>query len=112
MSIKIKETSSYRNPGGFIFYHTGELFRQINKSYKINYEYLMCSGLYQNKAPLLYKTKSEIVELSNKLKAPLHLTWSCYQFEDKACGKCESCLIRLKGFKQAGIKDPIEYVFL
>ena len=63
------------------------------------------------KAPLQYKTKKEIVELGIKLKAPLHLTWSCYKNEDKACGKCESCLLRLKGFNQAGIKDPIIYEF-
>ncbi|AEH46048.1 exsB protein [Thermodesulfatator indicus DSM 15286] len=60
--------------------------------------------------PLINLSKAEIVKLGKELGAPLHLTWSCYQREDKACGRCESCLLRLKGFKEAGLKDPIPYV--
>ncbi len=59
--------------------------------------------------PLIELSKAEIVRLGVKLKAPLHLTWSCYQREDVACGVCESCLLRLKGFKEAGAEDPIPY---
>jgi len=59
--------------------------------------------------PLINLTKAEIVRLGAKLRAPLHLTWSCYQREDVACGRCESCLLRLKGFREAGLKDPIPY---
>lgn len=59
--------------------------------------------------PLINLTKAEIVKLGQKLGAPLHLTWSCYQREDVACGRCESCLLRLKGFREAGLKDPIPY---
>jgi 7-cyano-7-deazaguanine synthase len=59
--------------------------------------------------PILRATKADIVRLGKKLDAPLHLTWSCYQGGDKACGKCDSCLIRLKGFADAGSKDEIEY---
>jgi len=59
--------------------------------------------------PLLMKTKSEIIKLAKELNVPLGLTWSCYKGGKKACGKCDSCLLRLKGFKEAGIKDPIEY---
>ena len=44
-----------------------------------------------------------------ELEAPLHLTWSCYQNENKACGVCESCKLRLRGFELAGVKDPIKY---
>ena len=47
--------------------------------------------------------------MGKKLKAPLELTWSCYQGGDKACGKCDSCLLRLKGFEDAGYKDEIVY---
>jgi len=61
-------------------------------------------------APLLHLRKKEIVELGMRLGAPFELTWSCYQLEDKACGRCESCLLRLKGFTEAGVKDPISYV--
>jgi 7-cyano-7-deazaguanine synthase len=59
--------------------------------------------------PILRSTKADIVRLGKKLRAPLELTWSCYQGGDKACGKCDSCLIRLKGFEDAGSKDEIEY---
>ena len=53
--------------------------------------------------------KSEIVKLGVKLNAPLHLSWSCYINEDKACGECSSCILRLKAFEEAAIKDIIEY---
>ena len=59
--------------------------------------------------PLLYLTKADIVKLGEKLKAPLELTWSCYSGGAKACGKCDSCLLRLKGFEEAGSKDRIQY---
>ncbi|HUL39183.1 MAG TPA: 7-cyano-7-deazaguanine synthase QueC, partial [Methanomassiliicoccales archaeon] len=60
-------------------------------------------------APILRMSKSEIVTLGKGLKAPLHLTWSCYEGRDKACGRCDSCLLRLKGFKEAGLRDEIPY---
>lgn len=59
--------------------------------------------------PLIHMKKSEIVRKGAELGAPLHLTWSCYQNSEKACGRCESCALRLKGFREAGIPDPIPY---
>lgn len=59
--------------------------------------------------PLIALTKKEIVLLGDKLAAPLHLTTSCYQGGDAACGQCDSCLLRLKGFAEAGLNDPILY---
>ena len=59
--------------------------------------------------PLVHLKKSQIVTKSLELKVPLHLTWSCYKSEDKACGVCDSCRLRLNGFKLAGVEDPIEY---
>jgi len=59
--------------------------------------------------PLIHLKKSEIVKKGLELDAPLHLTWSCYQDNEKGCGKCESCLLRLKGFQEAGVPDPIPY---
>lgn len=61
------------------------------------------------KTPLLQLYKKEIVQLGIKNNAPLHLTTSCYLGKEKACGRCDSCLLRLKGFKEAGIEDPIDY---
>ncbi len=59
--------------------------------------------------PILRSSKADIVRLGKKLNAPLKLTWSCYNGGDKACGHCDSCMLRLKGFEEAGYKDEIEY---
>jgi 7-cyano-7-deazaguanine synthase len=59
--------------------------------------------------PLVHLQKSQIVQEAITMKVPLQLTWSCYKNEDKACGVCDSCRLRLNGFKQAGQKDPIAY---
>ena len=59
--------------------------------------------------PIIYLSKRDIVLRGAELHAPLGLTWSCYQREDKACGVCESCALRLRGFQQAGIEDPLPY---
>jgi 7-cyano-7-deazaguanine synthase len=59
--------------------------------------------------PVIKMRKSEIVRRGTELGAPLGLTWSCYQFEDEACGTCDSCRLRLRAFAQAGISDPIAY---
>lgn len=59
--------------------------------------------------PLVHLQKSQIVLESYKLDVPLELTWSCYKSEDKACGVCDSCRLRLRGFEQAGEKDPLAY---
>jgi len=60
-------------------------------------------------APIIDMSKGEIVKKGVELNAPFEYTWSCYRSGDKACGKCDSCILRLKGFKEAGVKDPIEY---
>jgi 7-cyano-7-deazaguanine synthase len=59
--------------------------------------------------PLIDMKKEEIVLKGIELSAPLHLTWSCYKNNDIACGICDSCALRIKGFRKAGVKDPIEY---
>ena len=59
--------------------------------------------------PLIKKSKEQIVSLGMELNAPIHLTWSCYQGTEKACGHCDSCALRLRGFKRAGFTDPILY---
>jgi 7-cyano-7-deazaguanine synthase len=59
--------------------------------------------------PVIHLSKAEIIKRGVELQAPLHITWSCYQNEDKACGVCDSCALRLRGFQLAGIEDPISY---
>src|ERR1700685_2602101 len=59
--------------------------------------------------PVIAMRKSEIIRRGIELDAPLHLTWSCYQGEDLACGVCDSCMLRLRAFEQAGRADPIAY---
>jgi 7-cyano-7-deazaguanine synthase len=59
--------------------------------------------------PVIQLKKSEIIRRGLELGAPLHLTWSCYQSEDAACGACDSCLLRLQAFAEAGATDPIAY---
>jgi 7-cyano-7-deazaguanine synthase len=59
--------------------------------------------------PVIRMRKSEIIRQGLELGAPLHLTWSCYQGEDAACGTCDSCILRLRAFAEAGVNDPIRY---
>jgi 7-cyano-7-deazaguanine synthase len=59
--------------------------------------------------PVIAMRKSEIISRGLELGAPLNLTWSCYQFEDEACGTCDSCRLRLRAFAEAGLSDPIAY---
>src|SRR5438128_5401419 len=61
-------------------------------------------------APLIAMRKAQIVRLGLELGAPFDLTWSCYSREDAACGVCDSCVLRLRAFEQAGAADPIPYV--
>ena len=62
------------------------------------------------RTPVIHLKKSEIVRTGFDLGAPLHLTWSCYQADELACGNCDSCALRLRAFREAGMRDPIPYV--
>jgi len=61
------------------------------------------------RVPLQHMTKAGIVREGLRVEAPLALTWSCYQGGEQACGVCDSCLLRLKGFREAGAVDPVKY---
>jgi len=67
------------------------------------------AGNFSIRVPLQYLSKGEIVKLAHKLGTPVELTTSCYEGENEACGHCDSCQLRLKGFMEAGISDPIKY---
>jgi 7-cyano-7-deazaguanine synthase len=66
-------------------------------------------GRIQVETPLIRMRKSEIVKLGVELGAPFHVSWSCYSGEVEACGVCESCVLRLRAFREAGASDPVPY---
>jgi 7-cyano-7-deazaguanine synthase len=66
-------------------------------------------GEIRVETPLIAMRKSEIVRLGVELGAPFHVSWSCYSGETEACGVCESCVLRLRAFREAGAVDPIPY---
>ena len=59
--------------------------------------------------PIIHLSKKEIIERGAALNAPLDKTWSCYRASENACGTCDSCALRLRGFQQAGLEDPLPY---
>lgn len=75
------------------------------------YERLIALGTKKSsikiEAPLLKKTKAEIVKIGTSLGVPYELTWSCYMGGRKPCGECDSCILRVKGFRETGIPDPL-----
>jgi 7-cyano-7-deazaguanine synthase len=66
-------------------------------------------GEIRVETPLIAMRKNEIVRLGVELGAPFHVSWSCYSGETEACGVCESCVLRLRAFREAGAVDPIPY---
>jgi 7-cyano-7-deazaguanine synthase len=86
-----------------------EFFKQYQKVLEVGTKTGVEGKPIQIITPIIGKTKGEIIAMGKELGAPLHLTWSCYKGGRKACGQCDSCLLRLKGFKEAGYQDPIEY---
>ena len=62
------------------------------------------------RTPVIGMKKFEIVRRGIELSAPLKLTWSCYAESEVACGNCDSCALRLRAFREAGVKDPIPYL--
>lgn len=61
------------------------------------------------RTPIIHLSKAEIIKKGMELNAPIHLSWSCYRSERLACGTCDSCALRLRGFQMAGVEDPISY---
>jgi len=82
-----------------------EYYRAFNEVVKAGTK----EGTIRVVTPLIAMHKAEIVRLGLELSAPFDLTWSCYQREDRACGVCDSCVLRLRAFREAGAEDPILY---
>ena len=82
-----------------------EYYRAFNEVVRVGTR----EGNIEIVTPLIAMRKHEIVRLGLELGAPFDLTWSCYQREDRACGVCDSCVLRLRAFHDAGAKDPIPY---
>ena len=82
-----------------------EYYRAFNEVVKVGTK----EGMIRVVTPLIAMHKAEIVTLGLELGAPFDLTWSCYRREDRACGVCDSCALRLRAFRDAGAKDPIPY---
>ena len=86
-----------------------EYFEAINRTFDLATKKTVEGGKIEVEAPLLRFSKADIVKLAHSLKTPLELTWSCYNGKERACGVCDSCKLRLKGFMEAGFEDPIKY---
>ncbi|MDH4305106.1 MAG: 7-cyano-7-deazaguanine synthase QueC [Nitrospira sp.] len=87
-----------------------EFIKAVEATLQLGTKVGMMGGRFEIRAPLLQMTKAEIIRLGLALRAPLHLTHSCYDPTDAmACGRCDSCLIRRHGFAEAGVVDPIPY---
>jgi 7-cyano-7-deazaguanine synthase len=82
-----------------------EYYRAFNQVVKLGTK----DGGIEIVTPLIQMRKAEIVRRGLELGAPFDLTWSCYSREDRACGVCDSCVLRLRAFREAGASDPIPY---
>ena len=83
-----------------------EFYQAFNRAVKLGTK---PSTDLEIQTPIIHLKKFEIVQKGIELGAPLERTWSCYQSEDLSCGVCDSCALRLRGFQQAGVEDPIPY---
>ncbi len=86
-----------------------DFFKAFNKMAKKGTKRGIQGKKIDIKTPLIDKSKSEIIKKGEELSVPFEKTWSCYKGGIKACGKCDSCKLRLRGFMEAGLEDPIEY---
>lgn len=83
-----------------------EYYQAINNLIKVGTK----NGDIEVITPVIFLKKDQIVQKAIELKAPLVHSWSCYERNDKACGVCDSCALRLRGFQKANVEDPIDYL--
>jgi 7-cyano-7-deazaguanine synthase len=86
-----------------------EFYRAFQEVARLGTKRGVEGDMIEIRTPLIGMSKADIVRKGEELGVPWALTWSCYRGEDKACGVCDSCQLRLKGFREAGVKDPIPY---
>lgn len=86
-----------------------EFIASMNETVNLATKQGMSESKLSIEAPLSFLSKKETIELGMRLGVPYELTTSCYNGDEKACGVCDSCLLRLRGFAEAGLNDPIEY---
>lgn len=86
-----------------------EFIQSMNKTIQLATKAGATGSAMSILTPLIHMTKSETVKEGLRLHVPYHLTTSCYLGGEEACGECDSCLLRIKGFKEAGAKDPVPY---
>lgn len=86
-----------------------EFYEVITECFRIGSKRGISGKPIKINTPLINLSKKEIIQLGISLNAPLGLTWSCYRGGRFHCGRCDSCILRLKGFKEAGIVDPVKY---
>jgi 7-cyano-7-deazaguanine synthase len=86
-----------------------EFIQSMSKTIQLATKIGVQEGKLQIAAPLMHLSKAETIRLGVELGVPYHLTTSCYRGEELACGTCDSCQLRLKGFEEVGIADPIAY---
>jgi len=84
-----------------------EFYAAFSKAAKLGTKIGVNKSAIEIFTPLINKTKSDIIKLGKKLDVPYQLTWSCYAGKGSPCGKCDSCRFRAKGFKEAGLRDPL-----
>ncbi len=86
-----------------------EFFRAFQEVARLGTKRGVEGDAIEIRAPLIAMSKADIVRKGEELKVPWRLTWSCYKGGESACGVCDSCQLRLKGFREAGVKDPLPY---
>lgn len=86
-----------------------EYFEEFKKLAKLATKQGVEGNPVRIETPLIELGKTDIIRKGSELEVPFQHTWSCYKGDDKACGVCDSCVIRLNGFKEAGLEDPSEY---
>jgi len=87
-----------------------EFIEAMNKTVNLaSKRYIETGRGFSLEVPIIRKTKAEIIQWGTELGVPYQKTWSCYKGGDLACGRCDSCILRLRGFSAAGLVDPIAY---